>query len=59
MSMDKHSIAGSAKVAKGEVKKVIGNATRDVKLQAEGRRDKAEGKVQKAIGGLKDTFKRK
>jgi uncharacterized protein YjbJ (UPF0337 family) len=31
----------------------------DAKLRADGRADKAEGKVQNAIGGLKDTLKRK
>jgi uncharacterized protein YjbJ (UPF0337 family) len=31
--------------------------TGDTKLQAEGKADKAEGKVQNAVGGLKDKIK--
>jgi uncharacterized protein YjbJ (UPF0337 family) len=59
MVMDKNRITGSAKEAKGVVKEVIGKVTGDAKLRADGRADKAEGKVQNAIGGLKDTLKRK
>jgi uncharacterized protein YjbJ (UPF0337 family) len=59
MVMDKNRVAGSAKEAKGAVKEVIGKVTGDAKLRADGRADKAEGKVQNAIGGLKDTLKRK
>ena len=57
--MDKNRIAGSVKEAKGVVKEAIGKMTGDAKLQADGRADKAEGKVQNAIGGLKDKLKRK
>ena len=31
----------------------------DAKLEAEGKADKIEGKVQNAVGGLKDTVKKK
>jgi uncharacterized protein YjbJ (UPF0337 family) len=55
--MDKDRVAGSAKQVKGEVKQVIGKAVGDAKLESEGRADKIEGKVQNAIGGLKDTVK--
>jgi uncharacterized protein YjbJ (UPF0337 family) len=44
--MDKDRIAGSAKEVKGKVKEVAGKATGDAKLQAKGKADKAEGKVQ-------------
>ena len=57
--VDKNRIIGSAKKAKGTVKQVIGKVTGDAKLEAEGTADKAEGVVQNAIGGLKDTFKGK
>jgi uncharacterized protein YjbJ (UPF0337 family) len=33
----------------------IGKATGDAKLQSDGNADKAEGKVQNAVGGLKDA----
>jgi uncharacterized protein YjbJ (UPF0337 family) len=52
-------IAGSAKAAKGAVKEAVGKVTGDAKLRADGRADKVEGKMQNAIGGLKDTLKRK
>jgi uncharacterized protein YjbJ (UPF0337 family) len=57
--MDKDRISGSAKQVKGTVKQVIGKAVGDTKLQAEGMANKSEGKVQNAIGGLKDTIKGK
>jgi uncharacterized protein YjbJ (UPF0337 family) len=56
--MDKDRIAGSAKQIKGAVKETIGNATGDAKLQSDGNADKIEGKVQNAIGGLKDALKK-
>jgi len=52
--MNKDRIEGSAKQAKGAVKDAAGKLTGDAKLQAEGRADKAAGKVQNAFGGLKD-----
>ena len=55
--MDKDRVAGSAKQIKGEVKQVVGKAVGDAKLESEGRADKIEGKVQNAVGGLKDTVK--
>jgi uncharacterized protein YjbJ (UPF0337 family) len=56
--MDKDRIAGSAKEAKGAIKQAAGKALGDVKLQADGKSEKAEGKVQNAIGGLKDALKK-
>ena len=55
--MDKDRVAGSAKQIKGEVKQVVGRAIGDAKLESEGKADKIEGKVQNAVGGLKDTVK--
>jgi uncharacterized protein YjbJ (UPF0337 family) len=57
--MDKDRIAGTAKQAKGAVKELAGKATGDAKLQAEGKADKAAGKVQNAVGGIKDTLRGK
>jgi uncharacterized protein YjbJ (UPF0337 family) len=56
--MDKDRIAGAAKATKGAIKETVGNAITDAKLTAEGKSDKAEGKVQNAIGGLKDALKK-
>jgi uncharacterized protein YjbJ (UPF0337 family) len=53
--MDNDRIDGAANQAKGAVKEVAGKATGDKKLQTEGTLDKAEGQVQSAVGGAKDT----
>jgi uncharacterized protein YjbJ (UPF0337 family) len=55
--MDKDRIAGAAKQAKGAVKEAVGKAVGDNKLVAEGKSDKVEGKIQNAVGGLKDTVR--
>ncbi len=57
--MDKDRVAGSAKVVKGKFKEAVGKAVGDAKLEAEGRADKVEGKIQNAVGGLKDAIKGK
>ena len=56
--MDKDRIEGTLKQAKGAVKEAAGKVTGDTKLQAEGKADKVEGKVQNTIGGLKDAAKK-
>ena len=55
--MDKDRIGGAAKQAKGAGKEAVGKAVGDNKLVADGKADKAEGKVQNAVGGLKDTVR--
>ena len=57
--MDKDRIKGSAQQAKGAIKEVAGKVTGDTKLEAEGKADKFAGKVQNAVGGLKDTLRGK
>jgi uncharacterized protein YjbJ (UPF0337 family) len=57
--MDKDRIQGSAEQAKGKVKEVAGKALGDKKLESEGKADKVAGKVQNAIGGLKDAVRGK
>ena len=57
--IDKDRVVGSAKVVKGKVKEAVGKAVGDSKLEAEGRANKIEGKVQNAVGGLKDAIKGK
>jgi uncharacterized protein YjbJ (UPF0337 family) len=49
--MDKDRVEGAAKQAVG---KVVG----DAELQAEGKADQVEGKLQNAVGGLKDTLRK-
>jgi uncharacterized protein YjbJ (UPF0337 family) len=55
--MDRDRIVGAAKEAKGAIKEAVGKATGDGKLTAEGKADKVEGRVQNAVGGLKDALK--
>jgi uncharacterized protein YjbJ (UPF0337 family) len=53
--MDKDRIEGAGKQVKGALKDAAGKVTGDAKLQAEGKADKMEGKVQNAVGGAKDA----
>jgi uncharacterized protein YjbJ (UPF0337 family) len=53
--MDKDRIKGSAKQAKGALKKAAGKLTGDAKLKAEGASDKVAGKIQNAVGGARDA----
>jgi uncharacterized protein YjbJ (UPF0337 family) len=55
--MDKDRIVGAAKQAKGAGKEAVGKVVGDNKLVAEGKRDKMEGKIQNAVGGLKDSVR--
>jgi uncharacterized protein YjbJ (UPF0337 family) len=57
--LDKDRINGSAQQAKGAIKEMIGKVTGDAKLQSEGKGDKAAGKIQNAVGGIKDTLRGK
>ena len=56
--MDKDRIDGAAKQAKGAVKEAAGKMLGDSKLVADGKSDKVEGKIQNAVGGLKDALKK-
>jgi uncharacterized protein YjbJ (UPF0337 family) len=55
--MDKDRVEGSWEQAKGKVKEMAGKATGDAKTEAEGKAQKTAGKVQNAVGGLKDTLR--
>jgi uncharacterized protein YjbJ (UPF0337 family) len=55
--MDKDRIKGSAEQAKGKVKEVAGKTTGDAKLEAEGKTEKAGGKIRNVIGGIKDKLR--
>jgi uncharacterized protein YjbJ (UPF0337 family) len=55
--VDKDRIAGSAKEIKGAVKQGAGKLVGDAKLESQGRVEKTEGKIQNAVGGLKDKLK--
>jgi uncharacterized protein YjbJ (UPF0337 family) len=55
--MNKDRIAGAAKQVKGSIEEAVGQAIGDAKLTAEGKIDKAEGKIQSDIGCAKDELK--
>lgn len=55
--MDKDRIEGAAKQVKGNIKEAAGKLTGDTKLQGEGTADKAAGKVQNAVGGVKEPLR--
>jgi uncharacterized protein YjbJ (UPF0337 family) len=55
--MDKDRIAGAAKEVKGSVKEAIGKVVGDAKLQSDGKAEQTAGKIQNAVGGMKDTVR--
>lgn len=55
--MDKDRIAGAIKQAAGTAKQLVGKLLGDHKTETEGNAQKAAGKVQNAIGGIKDTVR--
>lgn len=55
--MDKDRIEGAARSIKGSIKEVAGKLTGDTKTEAEGRGEKAAGKVQNTVGGAKDAVR--
>jgi uncharacterized protein YjbJ (UPF0337 family) len=54
---DHDRIEGAAKNMGGNIKEAAGKLTGDEKLKTEGRADQAEGKIQNAVGGIKDTLR--
>jgi uncharacterized protein YjbJ (UPF0337 family) len=55
--MDKDRIVGVAKTVAGNIKQAVGKAVGDQKTVADGKTEAAEGKVQNAVGGIKDTIR--
>ncbi len=55
--MDKDRVEGAVKRAKGTVKEMAGKVVGDAKLESEGKAEKIAGKVQNAVGGVKDALK--
>ena len=54
---DHDRIEGAAKNLGGNIKEAAGKLTGDEKLKADGRAEQVEGKVQNAVGGLKDSLR--
>jgi uncharacterized protein YjbJ (UPF0337 family) len=57
--MNKDRVEGSIKQATGAVKEAVGKATGNRRLQSKGIAEQASGRVQNAIGGVKDSLKPK
>lgn len=55
--MDKDRIAGAAKVIKGSTEQAVGKVVGDQKLQVKGAADKAAGKYQNTVGGIRDAVR--
>jgi len=55
--MDKQRMEGGLKKATGTIKEKAGQMTGDRDLEAEGKTDKAEGKVRSEAGHVKDAAK--
>lgn len=49
--MDRDRIEGGAKTLGGRVKEFFGRMFGDSKLEAEGKMDQAEGRIQNTVGG--------
>ena len=56
--MNKDRIEGTAKQAAGTVKQAAGKAVGSDKLAKAGQDERIEGKVQNAVGGIKDAVKK-
>ena len=54
---DHDRVEGAARNIGGNIKEAAGKLTGDEKLKADGRAEQVEGKVQNAVGGLKDTLR--
>ena len=54
---DEDRVDGALKNMGGKVKEAAGNVTGDEKLKAEGKADQVAGKVQNAVGGIKDSVR--
>jgi uncharacterized protein YjbJ (UPF0337 family) len=57
--VDKDRVKGSARQVKGAAKTGAGKISGDSKLESEGKTEKAAGKVQNFIGGIKDSIRGK
>jgi uncharacterized protein YjbJ (UPF0337 family) len=56
--MDKDRVIGAGKQMTGAVKQAVGKLVGDAKLQRDGKAEQVEGKLQNAVGGVKDALKR-
>ena len=57
--MNDDRVKGAVKTKVGEVKEAAGKVLGDQKLKREGQTDQVGGKVQNAVGGIKDALRDK
>jgi uncharacterized protein YjbJ (UPF0337 family) len=55
--VDKDRIQGAARQVKGSIKQAAGRVTGGGKTECEGKTEKAANKVQRAVGGAKDSLR--
>ena len=55
--MDEDRIDGAAKNVGGKIKEGFGKLVGDTKIEAEGKADQVEGKIQNTWGGAKDAVR--
>jgi uncharacterized protein YjbJ (UPF0337 family) len=55
--MDKERIKGGVRKATGAVKEKVGRMTGDRDMEAEGKVDKAEGRIRSGVGHAKDAVR--
>jgi len=56
--MDKDRIKGSLKQAVGGAKQATGKVLGDRKMQMDGKAEKTAGRIQNAVGGIKDEIRK-
>lgn len=56
--MNNDRIEGAAKQTTGALKEAAGKILGDAKLESDGTAEKIEGKIQNAVGGIKDALKK-
>lgn len=55
--MDRDRVEGAGRTTGGRIKEAAGKALGDEKMKHEGKADQAGGKVQNAVGGVKDALR--
>jgi len=56
--MDKDRVIGAGKQIAGAAKRMVGKLVGDAKLQADGKAEQLDGKLQNVAGSVKDTLRR-
>jgi uncharacterized protein YjbJ (UPF0337 family) len=56
--VNKDQVVGTAKEAKGAIKEAVGKAIGNSRLTIKGKAEKADGRLQNAVGGAKNLIKK-